>query len=344
MIKIKKAVNLFFKKISFLIKENKIRKIIKISGYILTVVVLVYVGYICYKNWESISLQASLSRNWYLIIPSIFLYLVTSYLLPLGWKQALQAFGARVTFYDSTTIYGKSQILRYVPGNIFHFVGRSLLSKKYGFANGIVLNGIFTEITAQVFASAIIGLCSMTFLSMKNIGFLNINYYIALFSFLFFLIAIFIILYKFSKPFREWILKNKLIVPLSTLKTKVIVLNLLMVFIAYSFYCLLNGFNLWVLANNLLGISINVIALIIGAQAVAWIIGFITPGAPGGLGIREAVLIFILTPNLGEARAIVLALIYRIATIIGDVLFFIATYLTQYIRESSKSKKIKKVY
>lgn len=33
------------------------------------------------------------------------------------------------------------------------------------------------------------------------------------------------------------------------------------------------------------------VAKLIGIEAAAWLVGFVVPGAPGGLGVREAVLI-----------------------------------------------------
>jgi len=66
--------------------------------------------------------------------------------------------------------------------------------------------------------------------------------------------------------------------------------------------------------------------------ALAWICGYVTPGAPGGLGLREAVLVLGLGPVLGEATATSLALAYRLVTLASDVLvaavgFALARYL-----------------
>ena len=51
-------------------------------------------------------------------------------------------------------------------------------------------------------------------------------------------------------------------------------------------------------------------------------IGFLTPGAPSGIGIREALLVYFLGPELGAAQAIVIAALFRVATISGDLLFW----------------------
>ena len=53
--------------------------------------------------------------------------------------------------------------------------------------------------------------------------------------------------------------------------------------------------------------------------AICWLGGFLVVGAPGGLGVREALFLGILGPLVGEAPALVSALTFRVATTLGDV-------------------------
>jgi uncharacterized membrane protein YbhN (UPF0104 family) len=57
-----------------------------------------------------------------------------------------------------------------------------------------------------------------------------------------------------------------------------------------------------------------------GWLALAWVVGYVTPGAPGGLGLREAVLVLGLSPVVGDAEAMAVALAYRLVTIVADAL------------------------
>ena len=59
----------------------------------------------------------------------------------------------------------------------------------------------------------------------------------------------------------------------------------------------------------------------------AWTLGFLTPGAPAGLGVREAVLVALLTPSAGEPAALTAALAFRAATLGGDLLFYLSARL-----------------
>lgn len=57
-----------------------------------------------------------------------------------------------------------------------------------------------------------------------------------------------------------------------------------------------------------------------GWLAAAWLLGYVVPGAPAGIGVREAVLALGLGPVLGDAEALVVALAYRLVTVLADAL------------------------
>jgi len=72
-----------------------------------------------------------------------------------------------------------------------------------------------------------------------------------------------------------------------------------------------------------------------GWLALAWVIGYVTPGAPGGLGLREAVLVLGLSPVVGDAEAMATALAYRLVTITADALLAGAGFVLRHeARES----------
>ena len=59
-----------------------------------------------------------------------------------------------------------------------------------------------------------------------------------------------------------------------------------------------------------------------GAYVLAWVAGFLTPGVPAGLGVREVVLLFLFRGMVHEADLLLAVVMSRVVTIAGDVLFF----------------------
>jgi uncharacterized membrane protein YbhN (UPF0104 family) len=59
------------------------------------------------------------------------------------------------------------------------------------------------------------------------------------------------------------------------------------------------------------------------AAMAAWLFGYIVPGAPAGLGVREAGLVALLGPMLGHGVVATAALLWRMASLAGDCIVFV---------------------
>jgi len=80
---------------------------------------------------------------------------------------------------------------------------------------------------------------------------------------------------------------------------------------------------------------------IIGLYLLAWLAGFLTPGAPSGLGIREAVMVMFLTGFVDDGTLVAAMVMHRVLTVIGDVFAFLAALVIS--RTTSKSNLSEKV-
>lgn len=79
------------------------------------------------------------------------------------------------------------------------------------------------------------------------------------------------------------------------------------------------GIAFWLTADALYDVPAADLPLYLGAYAAGWAAGFVVVFAPGGLGVREAVLVALLRVRLGESEAIVLAAASRIAFTLVDL-------------------------
>ncbi len=95
-------------------------------------------------------------------------------------------------------------------------------------------------------------------------------------------------------------------------------------FFIYVVFFALTGVIMWLLVQGLgSGVwDFGTLGTIAVAYTAAWFLGTITPGASGGIGVREAALVFLLGGIIGEADAVTLAVAMRVLTISGDGLYF----------------------
>ena len=78
-----------------------------------------------------------------------------------------------------------------------------------------------------------------------------------------------------------------------------------------------NGLQIWLLVPVHSGMSL---LLSVGGYALAWSVGFLVVFAPGGLGVREVVLVTTLTPLVGAGTATAVALVSRAVTTASDLI------------------------
>jgi hypothetical protein len=69
-----------------------------------------------------------------------------------------------------------------------------------------------------------------------------------------------------------------------------------------------------------------------GIYGFAWLVGFLTPMAPGGMGVREGVLALSLAPHYGLGVAVSLAIALRLVHTAGDLLASLLIELTYRLR------------
>jgi uncharacterized membrane protein YbhN (UPF0104 family) len=81
------------------------------------------------------------------------------------------------------------------------------------------------------------------------------------------------------------------------------------------------GAHAWLLISEFAGHSARVLALSLGAYALAWSVGFLIIFFPGGIGPREIALIAVLAPVMPSASALVVALASRVVMTVGDLVW-----------------------
>lgn len=85
-------------------------------------------------------------------------------------------------------------------------------------------------------------------------------------------------------------------------------------------WVLFSGMNIF--SARALGVPLDadLVVTLIYATCVSWIAGFVIIGLPGGLGVREAVFISMMTAPLGAGLAVSIAVISRVVSVAVDLL------------------------
>ena len=132
-----------------------------------------------------------------------------------------------------------------------------------------------------------------------------------------------IILIIIIKDKLEYIFKKIYI----SIKTSLIYYILALIFLGASFSTVMYSFSPYKLSE------INVL---FGAFAIAWLVGFIIPGVPGGIGVREAILILYLENIINSQNILEAVVIHRFISVIADLIAYIISIIIFNIKEINK--------
>lgn len=223
---------------------------------------------------------------------------------------------------DAMFTYCKSNLYKYLPGNIFHYIGRNQIAIIQTVSHGTVIAASIAEILLMFLAALVI---IAAFSGKEAIKWIQSNMLSAKTIFIIavvFLCCMLPCLFSCrNKIIKERVEKYKKII------NSIGFYKVLRLVVAYIAIFVLNSVMFFVLLYSMCGeLRINLIAPVIGMYTLSWLIGFITPGAPAGLGIREVIMSTLLNGVVSGELVIAAVLLYRIITIIGDVGGFFIAY------------------
>lgn len=278
----------------------------RILGILLTALAFAYITYALMLSGASVAAYFTSAELIFFILLGGFLYGLTLQFVGMGWWQVLVSLGNRTLDLDTAlAIFGRTQIYKYLPTNVLHMAGRIAEARLHGVSTTILIIAQFVEFFLLASAAALVS-GAFGWQLIKEQGHLSSISPTTIFW------AITLIGVLCVAGMR-WARHRY---PIS--KIRLSQANGALALLCYSLFFLLNGALLKLLSVAVHGLDISVIQLM-GIGAAAWLIGFIVPGAPGGLGVREAAMIAALTKlGVNEPAALTLALSHRISTILGD--------------------------
>lgn len=277
--------------------RSSLKSWLHIVGNILAVAGIGFVGGKLWSYADQIDFTRLTPALWTSIAGLIIFYGSANFLLAIAWKKLLAQVGHEEGARWCIRTYGISQIAKYVPGNIFQFAGRQAMGMSHGIDGWVLARSTFLELTLLCLGGAIFGvLVAPVFIA--------------------------------SIPERILLLLFLFLATLSVLLIKYVVGRFAaQALLMYLIFLTISGAVFATLINliNIDGVAIFSGPFLAGAFVVAWLIGLVTPGAPAGVGVREAVIAIALGGVLPMQDLLLAVVLGRLITVSGDVLFCVVS-------------------
>jgi glycosyltransferase 2 family protein len=258
---------------------------------------------------------------------AVLLFAFTTAISVIGWRALLKGLQCPVDVRPAAAIFCYTQIGKYLPGNVGHYIGRATLAKtRLGIPAGTSAISITQEAMLVTLSAVLVGLTCYSLLGTASTM-------------------------KLLMPVPPWVLlaavstgaalfvsliaasRSRAIQPKKSILRFVLRMTPTWSSVRatvpyYACLSLINGLAVSIIAAPWLTLSLHAFLLLTAAYALSWLVGFLLPGAPGGLGVRESVFTLLLAGIFPPAVTLVVIGLARIATVCADFLvFLIGAYL-----------------
>jgi|GEM_PF-636227 len=297
------------------------KSIWRIAGTTIAALLGTYFVWFCYHNLN-LKLLGSALHSKTTIIAILFASACHALVYPItgfAWRRLLLRQGCDQDATALTILLGLAQLAKYIPGNVAQHIYRTAYALKKGIPIKAFASTVVQETFLAAAASILIGTAFLAPATWQS----NVSHYKGFLVFSLALSCIGIFLFCVKATDNTKIRRNTLLGKLlhvtggspgpSTTTTALC---------AYACNYLLIGLGIWLLASTL-GLSETITyTTATSAFAIAWILGFLAPGAPAGLGAREGIMLLVLSGHGSNDQLLQLVVLARFSSLLGDMITF----------------------
>jgi uncharacterized membrane protein YbhN (UPF0104 family) len=171
-------------------------------------------------------------------------------------------------------IFLQAQVAKYVPGSFWQYAGRTALAQSRGIPLRATAKSLPIELGASAAAAGIFAICFLGWWGVVGLA------------------VIFGVLF---------------VLDLALDRSRLVLRAALRATFLYGVVWLLIGTSFWMTARAFVTVQADDVPQYFAAFATAWLIGLVAIYAPGGIGVREAVLVGLLRGKIGAADALIVA-------------------------------------
>ncbi len=267
--------------------------------------------------------------DWLLLGASTLILWISYFLTPFGWVWLSHHAGSTVNAKDLTSAWFISQLGRYMPGKIWLFAGRVGFLKSHGLSAFRATSVPFLEV---LFTAAAAGLtAAVPIILTESISFADSGLRTVILA-----AGVCVLVIPLLTPIQRWLYKLKYgtIPETLTLPGVTDSIKLLML---YSGLWWLRGLTLFLWLRGFGFQSID-FWICCAAAPLSWLAGYIVFLVPGGIGIREAAAVAIVTPSGAAGPVLAVIAGQRVLLSIAEVFFaLLSTGRTRVFRRETKT-------
>lgn len=269
-----------------------------------------FLGLVVVGNWQTLRTYRWSLEPTHLAASFAALLLATAFPAWL-WQLSLLWLGERLTFAQALRIWLLSNLVRYVPGNVWQFLSMIYLGKQAGVSQALTLTSIVISQALSTISGLLIG--GLYWLAQSSGQ--NPTQPAAL------LLAVLLGLAALHPAVMERALNWALaLLGRPAIAIRLSFGQILLLLVLYGLHWLLYGLAFHQLAAAITPFPLAELPRAVALFAAAYTIGFLSLLTPSGLGVRESALALLLSSVMPLPLATVVSLAARLWLTLGEVL------------------------
>lgn len=224
------------------------------------------------------------------------------------WRSVLADLGSRLSLGDACRVMFIGQMGKYVPGSVWPVLGQMELAAQRGVPRSRTAVSVLLSSAIMIFTGGLVAAVSLPFAAAGSTG-----------GYLWILFVVPVGLALLSPPLLNRVLNLTLRLLRRPAVRQGVSVRGLSISAGWALLgWILNGAMLYTLMRRLAGHRGGVVLISIGGYALSWVAGFVAVFAPAGAGVREAVLVGVLSTQASTSVALIIALVARALSVVAD--------------------------
>lgn len=290
-------------------RSGRRRVVVRLVQAVIVAATVYFLAAYLVRSWGSVEdFDWAFDAGWLALSGVVFL--VYYFAQAAFWWLLLRGCGAPGPFWPAASDWGKSILARYVPGNVFMFVGRAWMSHSRGIS--------VERVTAAMVYEQALGVGGALLAVAVLFPFWEYRPGVTALSLIAIPVLVALMHPRAFGPLAGWALRLLHRAPLEVTLGFRAVLGMLCLF---TLDWLVAGAGAWLLARAVIGLDVESLPLVIVAYALAYVAGMVAFFIPSGIGVREAVLTASLSKELPGGVALTWALLLRLWVTAVELVF-----------------------
>lgn len=274
-----------------------------------------FLGKVLKDNWQQVAAIRITASGWACLSIALGVTLLAHLWAGWVWSFILREFKQPIDGIWAIQAYLKTNIAKYLPGNIWHYYGRIDAATKAGASLGAASVSVLLEPLLMAASALLMAvLCSQQIWAKYGVPILVLQGLV--------LLGILGTVHpKVLNPVIQRLgkQKQKQQNPAETSSTPFVLEQYpLKPFLGELGFLILRGIGFLLTFLAIHPIALEELPVLLGAFSVAWLLGLVVPGAPGGIGVFEATAISLLDRSFAPGIILSVVACYRLISVLAE--------------------------